>query len=218
MTASQGGSAMRLRKTTLGFCGLLWIVSSAAAQERMPYIAKEHWTEAQKKAAAGLMESKRAPTDVTGPFIIMLRSPELMDRAQRLGEFLRYGTSLPPRLSEMVILLTSRGWTQQYEWSAHAPLGLKGGLKQDVITAIAEGRRPMGMAEDEAAAYDLCAELDRNQSVSDATYARAVKTFGEQGVVEIIGLKGYYTMLAMLMNTSRTQVPGGKPPLAAFPR
>ena len=209
---------MRRRKTTLGFCGLLWIVSSAAAQERMPYIPKDQWTEAQKKAVAGFMASKRAPKDVTGPFIIELRSPEFMDRAQRLGDFLRYDTTLQPRLSEMVILMTSRGWTQQYEWSAHAPLGLKGGLKQDVITAIAEGRRPMGMAEDEAAAYDLCAELDRNHSVSDATYARAVKTFGEQGVVEIIGLKGYYTMLAMLMNTSRTQVPNGKPPLAAFPR
>jgi len=208
---------MRLRRTALCFCGLLWIVSSAAAQDRLPYIPKDHWTEAQKKAVAGLMDSKRAPSDVTGPFIIMLRSPELMDRAQRLGEFLRYGTSLPPRLSEMVILMTSRGWTQQYEWSAHAPLALKGGLKQDVITAIAEGRRPVEMAEDEAIAYDFCAELDRTQSVSDATYARAVKKFGEQGVVEIIGLKGYYTMLAMLMNTSRTPVEG-KPPLAAFPR
>ena len=208
---------MRVLKTTLGFYGLLWIVSSAAAQERMPYIPKDHWTEAQKKAVAGLMESRRGATDVTGPFIIMLRSPELMDSAQRLGDFLRYGTSLPPRLSEMVILMTSRGWTQQYEWSAHAPLALKGGLKQDVITAIAEGRRPLEMAEDEAIAYDFCAELDRTQSVSDATYARAVKKFGEQGVVEIIGIKGYYTMLAMFMNTSRTQ-PDGKPPLAAYPR
>jgi len=184
----------------------------------MPYIPKDRWTEAQKKAVAGLMESKRAPSDVTGPFIVEMRSPEFMDRAQRVGEFLRYGTTLAPRLSEMVILLTSRGWTQQYEWSAHAPLALKGGLKQEVITAIAEGRRPAAMADDEAAAYDLCDELDRVKSVSDATYGRALKIFGEQGVVEIIGLKGYYTMLAMLMNMNRTQVPGGKPPLAAFPR
>lgn len=206
---------MSVRRTGLTFC--VCIVTSAAAQERMAYIPKDQWTEAQKKAVAGLMSSKRAPSDVTGPFIIEMRSPEFMDRAQRLGEFLRYGTSLAPRLSEMVILMTSRGWSQQYEWSAHAPLALKGGLKQEIITAIAEGRRPATMAEDEAAAYDLCDELDRNKSVADATYARAVNKFGEQGVVEIVGLKGYYTMLAMLMNMSRTQVPDGKPQLAQFP-
>ncbi len=208
---------MRHRKTTLGFCALLWIASSAAAQERMPYIPKDQWTEAQKKAAEGLMSGKRAATDITGPFIIELRSPEFMDRAQRVGEFLRYMTSLQPRLSEMVILMTARAWTQQYEFAAHKPLALKGGLKPDVIAAITEGRRPAAMAEDEAAAFDLCDELDRNHSVSDATYARAVKQFGEKGVVEMIGLKGYYTMLAMLMNTSRTPVPDGKPPLPEFP-
>lgn len=208
---------MSLFKTIFAFCGLLWIVSNAAAQERMPYIPKDQWTEAQKKAVAGLMESKRAPSDVTGPFIVEMRSPEFMDRAQRLGEFLRYGTTLQPRLSEMVILMAARGWTQQYEYNAHTPLALKGGLKPEIVEAITEGRRPAMMAEDEAAAYDLCDELDRNKSVSDATYARAVKKFGEQGVVEIVGLKGYYTMLAMLMNMNRTQVPGGKPPLPQFP-
>lgn len=208
---------MSLRKIGLIFCGLLWIVTSAAAQERMPYIPKDQWTEAQRKAVAGLLSSKRALPDVTGPFIVEMRSPEFMDRAQRLGEFLRYGTSLPARLSEMVILMTSRGWTQQYEWSAHAPLALKGGLKQGIITDIAQGRRPAMMAEDEAAAYDLCDEIDRNRSVSDATYARALNQFGEQGVVEIIGLKGYYTMLAMLMNMSRTKAPEGRPSLPQFP-
>ena len=209
---------MRLRKTTLGFCGLLWIVSSAAAQERLPYIPKDHWTDAQKKVVAAFLSGKRGATDVTGPFIVEMRSPEFMDRAQRLGEFLRYDTTLSPRLSEMVILMTARAWTQQYEYSAHMKLAAKGGLKQEIINAITEGRRPAAMAEDEAAVYDLCDELDRNQSVSDATYARAVKQFKEQGVVEMIGLKGYYTMLAMLMNSNRTQVPDGKLPLAAFPR
>ena len=208
---------MRLPRTGFAFCGLLWIMSSAKAQERMPYIPKDQWTEAQKKAVQGLMSGKRAATDVTGPFIVEMRSPEFMDRAQRVGEFLRYMTTLPPRLSEMVILMTARGWTQQYEYQAHTPLALKAGLKQEIVNAITEGRRPTAMAEDEAAAYDVCDELDRNKSVSDATYARAVKQFKEQGVVELIGLKGYYTMLAMLMNTNRTQVPDGKPPLAEFP-
>jgi 4-carboxymuconolactone decarboxylase len=183
----------------------------------MPYIPKAQWTEAQKKAVEGLMSGKRAATDVTGPFIIEMRSPEFMDRAQRMGEFLRYMSTLPPRLIEMVIMLTARGWTQQYEYQAHTPFALKAGLNQEIITAISEGRRPTGMAEDEAAAYELCDELDRNKSVSDATYARALKQFKEQGVVELIGLKGYYTMLAMLMNTNRTRVPDGKPPLPEFP-
>ena len=208
---------MTLSRLSFAFRGVLCHMSSAGAQERKPYIPKAQWTEAQKKAVEGLMSGKRAATDVTGPFIIELRSPEFMDRAQRLGEFLRYMTSLPPRLSEMVILFTARGWTQQYEYRAHTPLALKAGLKQEIITAITEGRCPTGMAEDEAAAYDLCDELDRNKSVSDATYARAVKEFKEQGVVELIGLKGYYTMLAMLMNTNRTPVPDGKPPLPEFP-
>lgn len=207
---------MTLARLSFAFC-VLCHMSTGNAQERMPYIPKAQWTEAQKKAVEGLMSGKRAATDVTGPFVIELRSPEFMDRAQRLGEFLRYMTTLPPRLSEMVILLTARGWTQQYEYRAHTPLALKAGLKQGIITAITDGRRPTGMAEDEAAAYDLCDELDRNKSVSDATYARAVNELKEQGVVEIIGLKGYYTMLAMLMNTNRTPVPDGKPPLPEFP-
>ena len=208
---------MTLSRISIAFCGVLCYASSASAQERMPYIPKAQWTEAQKKAVEGLMSGKRAATDVTGPFIIEMRSPEFMDRAQRLGEFLRYMATLPPRLIEMVILLTAREWTQQYEYQAHTPLALKAGLKQEIITAITEGRRPTGMAEDEAATYDLCDELDRNKSVSDATYAHALKEFKEQGVVELIGLKGYYTMLAMLMNTNRTRVPDGKPPLPEFP-
>jgi 4-carboxymuconolactone decarboxylase len=183
----------------------------------MPYIPKDQWTEAQKKAVADLMSSARAPKDVTGPFIVEMRSPEFMDRAQNLGEFLRFKTSLPHRLSEMVILLTARGWTQEYEFDAHRPLAVKAGVKPQIIAAITEGRRPADMAADEAAAYDLCDELDRNKSVSDATYERALKIFGQRGVVEIIGLKGYYTMLAMLMNMNRTEVPGGKPPLAKYP-
>jgi 4-carboxymuconolactone decarboxylase len=118
-----------------------------------------------------------------------------------------------------VILLTARQWTQNYEWAAHEPLARQGGLSAAVIAAVAEGRRPSAMAEDEDALYTLCDELRRNQSVSDATYARAVKALGEQGVIDALGLTGYYTLLAMVMNTARTPLrPGTPPPLVPFPR
>jgi 4-carboxymuconolactone decarboxylase len=142
-----------------------------------------------------------------------------MSRARAMGDYLRFKSSLPPRLSEFVILLTARRWTQQYEWNAHQPLALKGGLRADVVKAIADGRRADAMAEDEDAVYTLWDEVQRNQSVSDATYARAVAKVGEQGVIDVLGITGYYTMLAMVMNTARTPLPeGAKAGLAPFPR
>jgi 4-carboxymuconolactone decarboxylase len=142
-----------------------------------------------------------------------------MNRARALGDYLRYKSALPPRLSEFVILLTARRWTQQYEWDAHRPLALKGGLSPDIVAAVAEGRRPLRMADDEAVVYALWEELQRNQSVSDETYARALATLGDRGVIDTLGLTGYYTMLAMVMNTTRTPMPDGvKPGLTPFPR
>ena len=137
-----------------------------------------------------------------------------MNRARAMGDYLRYKSSLPPRLSEFVILLTARRWTQQYEWNVHQALALQGGLRADIVTAIAEGRRPERMADDEDTVYALIDEMQRNQGVSDATYARAVAKVGEQGVIDAMGITGYYTMLAMVMNTTRTPLPAGvKPPL-----
>ena len=149
-----------------------------------------------------------------GPFPALLRSPELAERAAKLGEFLRFGTSLPPRLSEMAIIITARAWTAQYEWYAHAQLALKGGLSQDIVTAIAERRRPERMQADEAVVYDFCTELHETHGVSDATYERAVAAFGETGVVEIIGLSGYYVLVAMTLNVAQVALPPGvEPPL-----
>lgn len=144
-----------------------------------------------------------------GPFPALLRSPELADRAAKLGEFLRYNTSLPPRLSEMAILITARAWTAQYEWFAHAPLAIKGGLSEEIVAAIAERRRPEGMQPDEAALYEFCTELHRDHRVSDATYGRALELFGERGIVEIIGLSGYYVMVAMTLNVAGVPLPEG---------
>ena len=142
-----------------------------------------------------------------------------MNRARSLSDYLRFNSSLPPRLSEFVILITAREWTQQYEWNAHYSLAMKGGLSPEIAKAVAEGRRPEKMAEDESALYDFCIELHRNRSVSDATYARALGKFGEQGLVDAVGLSGWYTLVAMVLNTARTPLPAGvAPPLTPFPR
>jgi 4-carboxymuconolactone decarboxylase len=183
----------------------------------MPPIPADKLTDAQKKA---IEEFKAARSvDISGPFVPLLRSPEVLSRARALSDYLRYRSVLPPRLSEFVILMTARQWTQNYEWNAHAPLALKGGLSADTIKAIAEGRRPAKMAEDEEILYTFCDELAKNHAVSDATYARAVGKFGEQGVIDTIGLTGYYTMIAMVLNTARTPLPpGAKPELAPTTR
>jgi 4-carboxymuconolactone decarboxylase len=189
----------------------------AGAQDRMPRIPADKLTDAQKKAIEEFKAARSA--DISGPFVAMLRSPEVMNRARAMGDYLRFRSSLPPRLSELVIILTARRWTQQYEWNAHAPLAVKGGLDAAIVNAIAAGRRPDRMAEDEDIVYSLFDEIHRHQAVSDGTYARAVGKIGEQGVIDVMGLSGYYTTLAMVMNTARTPLPdGAKPALAPLPR
>jgi len=199
------------------FVLVIGVTMPLAAQDRMPPIPADRLTDAQKKAMAEFKAARNA--DVSGPFWPLLRSPEVMNRARAMGDYLRFNSVLPPRLIEFAILITARQWTQNYEWDVHSPLAQQGGLKPAIIAAIADGRRPDGMAEDEDALYTVCDELHRTQSVSDATYARAVKTFGEQGVIDILGISGYYTMLAMVLNTTRTPVTAGHTPaLHAFPR
>ena len=185
------------------------------AQDRMPPIPSERMTEAQKKAAADFRAVRNS--EPTGPFSVLLRVPELMDLTFKWRQHIQMRCVLEQRQAELVILVTARHWTQQYEWNAHEPLAIKAGLKPDIIAALAEGRRPDRMAEDEAILYDLVTELQRNRAVSDGTYSRALAKFGEPGIVEATSMSGYYAMLAMVMNTARTALPGGaKPPLAAF--
>ncbi|MBI3490737.1 MAG: carboxymuconolactone decarboxylase family protein [Acidobacteria bacterium] len=189
----------------------------ADAQDRMPPIPADRMTEAQTQAVAEFKAARSA--DISGPFVPLLRSPDVMSRARAMGDYLRFKSALPPRLSEFVILLTARSWTQQYEWNAHQPLALQGGLRADIVQAVAEGRRPEKLADDEEAVYTLCDELRRTQTVSDGTYARAVAMLGERGVIDTLGLTGYYTMLAMVLNTARTPLPdGAKPALKPLPK
>ncbi|MGH9679006.1 MAG: carboxymuconolactone decarboxylase family protein, partial [Candidatus Acidiferrales bacterium] len=172
---------------------------------------------AQKKAATDLIAGPRKA--VVGPFIPLLRSPDLMDRLQKVGEYLRFNTKLGSSISEFIILQMARHMTQQFEWDSHVELARKAGIKEEVITAIAEGRRPpAGMTPDQEIVYEFCSELRQHQSVCDATYEPVVKRFGEQGVIDISALCGYYTTLAYVMNVARTPLPPGRPvPLVLFP-
>ena len=184
--------------------------------ERMPRIPPEKMTEAQKKAAAELAAGPRG--ELRGPFIALLRSPGLLAPVQKVGEYLRFNCTLDRRVTELATLIAARFWTQQYEWQAHREHAMKAGLDPAIADAIAEGRRPTGMKQDEEIVYELLTETLHNKSVSDATYARAVAKFGEAGVVDLAGLAGYYLMLAMIMNMARTALPAGKSPqLAHFP-
>ena len=184
--------------------------------ERLPPIPLERMNDAQKMVAAELSSSRGS---VRGPFGAMLRSPELADCMQKVGQYVRFKCGLDKRINRLAGMLTTRHWGNQYEWNGHIPFALKAGLDQAVIDAIAEGRRPAQLRDDEAAVYDFVTELYTNKSVSDATYARALAHLGEVGIVDLIGVVGYYATNAMLMNVARTAVPGGKPPpLIALPQ
>ncbi len=191
---------------------------TVTAQDRMPPIPEDQMT-AEQKAAVEEFKSARNTTRFRGPFVPLLRSPEMLSRARNVGDYVRFNSVLPPKLSEFVILLTARHWTQSYEWSAHAPIAETEGLSSSIIAAVAAGRRPTLMASDEAVLYDFCTELLHTQGVSDPTYAKMVSHFDEIGVIDTVGIMGYYSMLAMVMNTARTPLRDETlPRLNPFPR
>jgi 4-carboxymuconolactone decarboxylase len=177
---------------------------------RFKKLAESELDAAQLKVYRDLMSGPRG--GVRGPFNALLRSPVLIDRVQKLGEFLRFESSISARLNEFAILITARHWNAQYEWFAHYPHAMKGGLKPEVAADLAQGRRPANMQEDEAIVYDFCKELHEKKSVSDATFNTAVKKFGERGVVDLIGVSGYYTLVSMVLNVDRQPLPAGTPP------
>lgn len=210
----RGGPIVALVVSTLS--ALVLLSGDLAAQNRMPEIPESQLTEAQRAAVAEFTEVR---ANVSGPWQAILRSPEMLNPARSLSDYLRFNSSLPPRLSEFVIIITAREWSSQYEWNAHHRLAMRGGLGPDIAEAVADGRRPEVMAADEAAVYDFSMELHRNRSVSDATYARALEQVGEQGIMDMIGLSGWYTLVSMVLNTARVPLPeNATQQLEPFPR
>ena len=146
-----------------------------------------------------------------GPFNAWLRSPELGDRLQKVGEHIRFNSSLPLRLNEFAILVNARFWESKYEWYAHRPLAVKGGLAESIADDLARNRRPAGMKPDEEAVYEFCTMLHRQHFVEGALFERAVAVLGEQGVVDLIGVSGYYTLVSMVLNVAEVPLPDGVP-------
>jgi 4-carboxymuconolactone decarboxylase len=195
--------------TTLVFSGL------AIAQTRLPEIPADQYTAEQKKAAQEFEAArKKAPW---GPFAMLMYSPQLMNNARAMGDYLRYNSAFDSLLSEFAILITAREWSQDYEWYVHYPIAIKAGLKPSIAQALKEGRRPEGMSEDESIVYDFTTELQRYKRVSDATFAKTEKRFGKKAAVDLAGIAGYYTFLAMEMNMAKHQIPEGAERLPRFP-
>ena len=170
--------------------------------DRMPPLAISALNEKQRKVAEELTNGPRG--GVKGPFIPLLRSPELVDRLGKVGEYLRFGSALPQRLSEFATLLVARHWTQQFEWAVHVPLAIAAGTLPATIDALRAGIRPATMSDDEALLHDFVNELVDRRGVSDALYRDAVGRLGEHGVLDLIGLVGYFTTISMVLNVART--------------
>jgi 4-carboxymuconolactone decarboxylase len=197
------------------FAGVALGAGSVPAQQRLPTIPPDQYTADQKKAAEEFLAARKAP--VFGPFERMMHSPEVMNMARAMGDYLRYHSAIGNTLSELAILITAREWSQDYEWYVHYPIALKAGIAKDIADAIADGRRPSGMSADQEVVYDFTTELQKNKHVSDATFQRAEQRFGKKGVVDMTGISGYYTFLAMQLNVARYEFSGPGPRLSRFP-
>jgi 4-carboxymuconolactone decarboxylase len=186
--------------------------------DRMPPLAPQALSEEQRNAAAELAAGPRG--GVRGPFIALLRSPELMKRLQKVGEYLRYQSALERRLGEFAMLIVSRHLTQQFEWQVHYPLAVEAGLAKQTADVLAHGARPRDMREDEETVYDFCTELLRSHGVAEDTYQAAAKRLGERGLIDLVGLVGYFITVSLVLNVAHTPAPAGSgiAPLEPLPR
>ena len=186
------------------------------SEPRFPILKPEERTARQNEVAALIAEGPRG--GIRGPFLALIHQPELADRLQRVGEHLRYGSVLPKAMTELAVLTVARRWSCQYEWFAHARIArTTTDLPEAIIVAISEGKVPT--TDEQETVYHFVKETLANGSPADAIYDRAVKHFGHAGVLDLIGLTGYYSTIAMVLNTSRIPLPdGATPPLAPIAR
>ena len=213
------------RRGSWRFGLILALALPAAGQDRMPKIPMEKLTPAQQTAieqrrtdqqarSEACRDPKTDPAkctaeyyDIHGPMVALLRSPNVMVAVNSMGNYLEFKTALPPKIRELVILLVAREWTQQYVWNSHYKSATNQSLSPEIVKAVGDGRRPRGMSDQEESAFEFCDELHKNRSVSDATYARALANFGEQGIIDMISTDGFYSLLSMVMNVARTPLP-----------
>jgi 4-carboxymuconolactone decarboxylase len=177
---------------------------------RFAPLTYDQMTPGQKTLTDHLLSGERG--GMNGPFNVLLRSPEMGDAVQKLGAELRFHSSLPPRLKEFAIIITGRFWNAQYEWYAHKRLALAAGVKPAIVDALAAGRRPPAMQPDEDVIYEFVTQLLRTKQVSDAAFSAARDKLGERGVVDLIGLVGYYGLVSMVLNVDGYPLPSGVEP------
>jgi 4-carboxymuconolactone decarboxylase len=180
--------------------------------QRFPRLSPEQMTAAQREVAAEISAGPRG--EVRGPFLALIHNAELARRIQALGEHLRWKSKLPPRLLELAVLVTARRWTCQFEWFMHEKLARKAGLDERIIAAIGQAQMPQAMGKEESLVHAFCLQAHTTGHVDDATFAAAKELFGLDGVLELLALNGYYSMMAMVLNSSGIPLPeGSQPPL-----
>jgi 4-carboxymuconolactone decarboxylase len=177
---------------------------------RIPLPGPDTMTPEQRRVYDAVVKGPRGV--VVGPLRAAIHRPELAEKWQEFGALLRYRTSLPPRLSELAILVTARHWGSQLEWHAHVPPAREAGLAEDVIEAIRHKKRPGFANDDERAVYDYASELHARHTVRQPTYDRALGCLGTVGIVELTALIGYYTMVAMTLIAHEIPLPDGAAP------
>jgi 4-carboxymuconolactone decarboxylase len=178
---------------------------------RLPELTEDNLTARQRALLDSIRSGPRGKAHLGGPFGVYLHAPEFGDLTQQLGGFVRYKTSLPPRLSEFTILVVARLWRAQYEWHAHAVIAERAGVKPHTISDLKAGRVPAGAAKDERAIHDFIKELHKTRRVSDRNYARVQKILGDAGMIEFVGIIGYYSLVAMILDVFRVPLPPDAP-------
>jgi 4-carboxymuconolactone decarboxylase len=210
------------RLLTIAFTAAFALPFAAAAQERYPALNPEQLSPQQKVYVENLQKPPRNNTTAlkNPPFKVYMRSPDLANKLEAVSDYVRWGTGLEPRLTELAIMITARQWSSQWIWRGHYRAAVRGGLDASVGADIAAGRRPAKMKEDEEVLYNYATELYRDRAVSDTNYAAAVKQFGEKGLIDLVATMGYYDTVAMTLITAKAVAPkeDDVPQLAALPR
>ena len=208
-----------LRRVASGAAIAGLLCCAAQAQERFSELRLDQLTAEQQKMATILKTPPRNSEINSGPFNAYARSPGLGLLLLQVSDYVRFNSSLPPRLSEFAIMIAARHWSQPYEWRAHYPLAIKGGLDRQILVDLGAGTRPHGMKEDETALYDFCTELYRDKDVSDAAFKAALAKFGERGIMDLIGIIGYYDIASMALIVQKTTAkPVDEAPLLSLTR
>jgi len=208
-----------LRRVASGVAIASLFSLAAYADERFSELRLDQLTPEQQQMAVHLKTPPRNSALNGGPFNAYARSPGLGLLLLQVSDYVRFNSSLPPRLSEFAIMIAARQWSQPYEWRAHYPLAIKGGLDRQILVDLGAGSRPQGMKEDEVALYDFCTELYRDKNVNDATFKAALAKFGERGIMDLIGIIGYYDIASMALIVQKTTAkPVDEAPLVSLTR